>query len=226
MTYSASWWHTVHPDNIQCILITYSAFWVTFPGTWEQRAHLLCRRHPPQRPVRSGGWRWHLLFTAALCPLSITEHQVLTSQLLTWLLKCLSLPSFLRVSYFMYLEALVLGLELELPATQWLGLSTFTAMAQVQSLVRELKIPQSMRHDHKKRIDILTLYHCKIRFYGSNNSSLESLFCPILVQPLQLSLVTVCKAYHFSPSTSIFCLCLLIYSVFWTKYLVGPCFFF
>ena len=48
-------------------------------------------------------------------------------------------------------------------AVQWLGLSTFTARAQVQSLVRELRshklgtrISQAAQHGQKKKIDDLT----------------------------------------------------------------------
>lgn len=54
--------------------------------------------------------------TAALSPTaSVTERRVPQSRLSTLLLKCLSLPSFLRAFYFVYLEALALGLELEVP---------------------------------------------------------------------------------------------------------------
>ena len=54
--------------------------------------------------------------SAALSPTaSVTERRVPQSRLSTLLLKCLSLPSFLRAFYFMYLEALALGLELEAP---------------------------------------------------------------------------------------------------------------
>ena len=136
-----------------------------------------CGRHRPQRPGRSSGWQRSLLFAAAL-PSTVyywtpgtkvpTMDTIVEASISPFVSSCV----WLHVSWGSG-TGFRIGNSL---AIQWLGLSTFTSMAQVQSLVRERKVPQSMRHDQKNE-----LYHCKIFFYGSNNNLLQSLFCLVLV---------------------------------------------
>ena len=139
------------------------------PCTWEQRTHpALARRHRLQRYVRS-----------SCLTVKSSVHCCSFVHCVYYWMSGTKVPTTDTTAEVSISPVISSGILLHISwgsgtgfrtgnclAVQWLGLSTFTVMAQVQSLVRELKIPQSMRHDPKRRIDTLTLCHCTTFFFS------------------------------------------------------------